>query len=59
MVTYSAVGLISAIESDQKRFTKRRLSNNCIYNMSYDERLLKLDNERLELRRLRADLLVC
>ena len=52
----SAVGQISKIESVQRWFTKRLKSS---YNLTYDERLIKLGNDRLELRRLRADLLLC
>jgi len=52
---YTAVGLINQIESVQRWFTKRIKS---VSNLSYDERSLKLENDRLELRRLRADLLM-
>ena len=44
------------IESMPRWFTKRIKT---LYNLSYDERLIKLGNGRLELRRLRADLLMC
>jgi len=40
----------------QRWFTKRIKS---FTNLSFDERSFKLDNERVELRRLRADLLMC
>lgn len=52
----TAVGRINKIESVQRWFTKRIRS---ISKLSYDDRLLKLGNERLELRRIRADLLMC
>jgi len=46
---------IDRIESVQRRFTKRlRLLN----NMSYSQRLISLDLESLEVRRLRRDLLL-
>jgi len=44
------------IESVQRWFTKRIKS---LSNLTYDELLIKLGNDRLELRRLRADLLMC
>jgi len=47
---------INKIESVQKRSTKRIKS---LSNLTYDERLIRLGNDRLELRRLRADLLMC
>ena len=52
----TAVGKIIRIESVQRWFTKRIKS---LSNLTYDERLIKLGNNRLELRRLRADLLLC
>jgi len=52
----TAVGHINKIESVQRWFTKRIKS---VYNLSYDERLLKLENELFRLRRLQADLLMC
>jgi len=52
----TAVGQINIIESVQRWFTKLIKSSS---NLSYDERLIKLGNDRLELRRLRADLLMC
>jgi len=51
----TAVGQINKIESVQRWFTKRSKS---LSNLTYDERLIKLGNDRLELRRLRADLLM-
>jgi len=56
VVTYTAVGEINKIESVQWWFTKRI---KYVSNLTYDERLIKLGNDRLELRRLRADLLMC
>jgi len=50
------VGRINKIESVQRWFTKRIKS---VYNLSYNERLLPLHNERLEVRRLRASELMC
>jgi len=52
----TAVGQINQIESVQRWFTKRIKP---LSNLTYDERLFKLGNDRLELRRLRADLLKC
>jgi len=52
----TAAGQINKIESVQRWFTKRIKS---LSNLAYDERLIKLGNDRLELRRLRADLLMC
>jgi len=52
----TAVGEINKIESLQRWFTKRIQS---FFNLTYDERLIKLGNDRLELRRLRADLFMC
>jgi len=40
----------------QRWFTKQIKS---LSNLTYGERLIKLGNDRLELRRLRADLLMC
>jgi len=51
----TAVGQINKIESVQSCFTKRIKS---LSNLTYDERLIKLGINRLELR-LRADLLMC
>jgi len=53
------IGQINKIESVQRWFIKRIKS---LSNLTYDERLIKLGNDRLELRRLfyiRADLLIC
>ena len=52
----TAIGSINKIESVQRWFTKRIKG---LSYLSYDERLSVLNNERLELRRLRADLLMC
>ena len=52
----TGVGSINKIESVQRWFTKRIKG---LSHLSYDERLSKLYSERLELRRLRADLLIC
>jgi hypothetical protein len=52
----TAVGQINRIESVQSWFTKRIKS---LSNLTYDERLIKLGDDRLELHRLRADLLMC
>jgi len=52
----TAVGQLNKIESVQRWFTKRI---KYVSNLTYDERLIKLGNDRLELRRLRADLLMC
>jgi len=51
----TVVGLINEFELMLKWFTKRIKS---VSILSYDERLHKLENERLGLRRLRADLLM-
>jgi len=40
----------------QRWFTKRIT---CLSNLTYDEHLIELGNDRLELRHLRADLLMC
>jgi len=56
VVTYTAVGQINKIESVQRWFTERIKS---LSNRTYDERLIKLGNDRLELRRQWADLLMC
>jgi len=52
----TAVGQINKIKSVQRWFTKWIKS---LSNLTHDERLIKLRNDRLELRRLRADLLIC
>jgi hypothetical protein len=49
-------GDISAIESVQRLFTKKLPG---LKNMSYPDRLIQLNLPSLELRRLRADLLLC
>ena len=49
----TAVGSINKIESVQRWFTKRIRA---LSNLSYDERLFKISNERLELCHLRTDL---
>jgi len=53
---FKKLGQINKIESVQRWFTKRIKS---LSNLTYDECLIKLGNDRLELRRLRADLLMC
>ena len=50
------VGNINKIESVQRRFTKRL---NGLGFAPYDERLFLLNTERLEIRRLRSDLITC
>jgi len=50
------VGLINKLETVQRRFTKRLTG---LYLLSYDERCKRLGIERLELRRLHADLIMC
>lgn len=50
------IGNINRIESVQRRFTKRL---NGLAFVPYDERLLLLNAERLEIRRLRTDLITC
>ncbi len=52
----TAIGSINKIESVQRWFTKRIKG---LSHLTYDERLSELNNERLELRHLRADLLMC
>ena len=49
-----SVGLIKKIESVQRRFTKRFP---CCRYMTYNDRLVKLNIDSLELRRLRLDLI--
>jgi len=51
----TAVGQINKVELLQRWFTKRVKS---LSNVKYAERLIELGNDRLELRRLRADLLL-
>ena len=48
------IGLIEQIESVQRRYTKRI---DGLHSMSYSERLVTLNLESLEMRRLRADLI--
>ena len=48
------ITLINKLESVQRSFTKRLTG---LYNMSYEERCAKLGLERLELRRLKTDLI--
>lgn len=52
----TAIGNINKIESVQRWFTKRIKG---LSHLSYDNRLSVLNSERLELRRIRADLLMC
>ena len=52
----SSIVYVNKLESVQRRFTKKLKGLNI---MSYDERLDKLDIERLELRRLHFDLITC
>lgn len=51
----SLKNLIELLESVQRRFTKRIFG---LYNLTYHQRLICLGLESLELRRLRADLLL-
>ena len=51
-----AVTLISQLESVQRRFTERLPG---FQTLPYDERCALLGLDRLELRRLRADLILC
>ena len=55
MVTVSEVSDIESLENVQRRFTKRIFG---LYNLTYHQRLIRLDLESLELRRLRFDLLL-
>jgi len=48
-----SVGLIRKIESVQRRFTKRFP---CCKHMTYNDRIVKLNIDSLQLRRLRLDL---
>ena len=52
----SNTGLITKLESVQHRFTKSLLS---MSSFSYSERLRLLNLDSLEMRRLRADLVLC
>ena len=54
--TPSTVKDITSIESVQRRFTKKLPD---LFYCSYDARLQKLGLERLEIRRIRADLIIC
>ena len=54
--TPSSIKEIKAIESVQRRFTKKIPG---LFNFSYDERLQTLKLERLEVRRIKADLILC
>ena len=51
-----AVTLINQLESVQRRFTKRLPG---FQTLPYDERCALLGLDRLEIRRLRADLILC
>ena len=50
------IGQVTKIEAVQRRFTKRLL---CCCGMQYSQRLTKLGQDSLELRRLRLDLIFC
>ena len=52
----STIKDITAIESVQRRFTKKLYG---LFNCTYDDRLRNLGLERLEVRRIRADLILC
>ena len=52
----TSVGLVNDLESVQRRFTKRLPGFKLL---SYDDRCARLGIDRLELRRLRADLILC
>jgi len=52
----TSVGLVNDLESVQRRFTKSLPGFKLI---SYDDRCARLGIDRLELRRLRADLILC
>ena len=52
----SITGLITKLESVQRRFTK---SLSGMSSFSYSERLCLLNLDPLEMRRLRADLMLC
>ena len=51
-----SVALINQLESVQRRFTKRLPG---FQSLPYDDRCARLGIDRLELRRLRADLILC
>ena len=50
------VSLINQLESVQQRFTKRLPG---FQSLPYDDRCARLGIDRLELRRLRLDLILC
>ena len=52
----TSVTLVNDLESVQRRFTKRLPG---LKSLSYDDRCAHLGIDRLELRRLRADLILC
>ena len=52
----SNTGLITKLESVQRRFTKSLSDMSSFY---YSERLRLLNSDSLEMRRLRADLMLC
>ena len=52
----SIVGSINKLESVERSFTKRLTG---MHSLSYTDRLKALGLERLELRRLHADLIMC
>ena len=52
----TSAGLVNDLESVQRRFTKRLPGFKLI---SYDDRCARLGIDRLELRRLRVDLILC
>jgi len=52
----TSVTLVNDLESVQRRFTKRLPG---LKSLSYDDRCARLGIDRLELRRLRADLILC
>ena len=51
-----SASLINQLESVQRRFTKRLPG---FQSLPYDDRCARLGIDRLELRRLRADLILC
>jgi hypothetical protein len=52
----SAIGLVDKLESVQRRFTKKITG---LSSLSYNERCELLNIDKLELRRLRIDLIMC
>ena len=52
----TSVALVNDLESSQRRYTKRLPGFNLI---SYDDRCARVGIDRLELRRLRADSILC